>query len=207
MPLWWPTWRNKMPGLVSTKSTLGSGIGRMAVTLDFKGGLPEVMLLLFPFIPSIQWLLLSIGILAKNSLFERIFVSEPNGDDSMEECVHIYGESGGWNDISCMSTMPFVCKKYKSGSTPKPWTTPPPTGYCQEGFTQYRGQCYKMISDPVSNWTDAKQVMSTTYIKVRPLPHALKMTKLLLTDMDWTDGTLHALVDPLPCLLNQCPLV
>ena len=95
-------------------------------------------------------------------MFERILVSEPNGDDSMEECVHIYGESGGWNDISCMSTMPFVCKKYKSGSTPKPWTTPPPTGYCQEGFTQYRGQCYKMISDPVSNWTDAKQVMGTT---------------------------------------------
>ena len=52
----------------------------------------------------------------------------------------------------------FVCKKNKNNATtPRPWTTPAPTGHCAKGFSRFENQCYKLVSDHYANWTEAKK--------------------------------------------------
>ena len=49
---------------------------------------------------------------------------------------------------------PFACKATFGGTTPKP--TPPPTGFCPEGFSQFQTQCYKLVPQ-AANWTVARE--------------------------------------------------
>ncbi|XP_071507011.1 macrophage mannose receptor 1-like [Diadema antillarum] len=77
---------------------------------------------------------------------------EPNNyGDNTEDCVEMF-TSGAWNDISCASTIPSICKLKKEDLPPtdQPIT---PSG-CTLGETAYGGSCYRAVTSKMS-YSDA----------------------------------------------------
>ena len=85
-------------------------------------------------------------------------------------------------DIFSTSQYAFVCKKSKNNATtPRPWTTPPPTGNCEKGFTRFQNQCYKLISDNYANWTTAKKDCKSYHYFNLASVHSLKENAFIAT--------------------------
>jgi len=88
--------------------------------------------------------------------YQRWDPNEPNGGDKQEDCVEVYGETGGWNDRSCDQPLTFACKKPKNGTLPTPKPTDAPSGYCPSSdFFEIDGYCYQLFKDS-STWKDAR---------------------------------------------------
>lgn len=44
--------------------------------------------------------------------YENWRLGEPNNDNAGEDCVEtVPGDGGGWNDVDCNLTLPFVCQQ------------------------------------------------------------------------------------------------
>ncbi|XP_034048886.1 macrophage mannose receptor 1-like [Thalassophryne amazonica] len=80
---------------------------------------------------------------------------EPNNAGDGEHCVvmtHNHLVTGRWNDDACHMNRSFVCYKIKSSSI-----TPPPTqNPCQEGYTPWYQNCYKLVEEPAT-WEEAQK--------------------------------------------------
>ncbi|XP_065183592.1 macrophage mannose receptor 1-like isoform X1 [Sycon ciliatum] len=70
---------------------------------------------------------------------------QPNDFRHAEDCVMLLQHNTTWHDVSCNSTLSYICKM------PADQTTPPggsPDANCHAGWQQLHGKCYRVIKEP-----------------------------------------------------------
>ncbi|XP_055995966.1 macrophage mannose receptor 1-like isoform X2 [Ostrea edulis] len=84
---------------------------------------------------------------------------EPNNFADTEDCVTMNLGSGGWNDINCYFSKPFVCKIPKGVplSTPAVIPTAAASSACGAGWVIYNQNCYYFGNgSKLLSWFDAR---------------------------------------------------
>lgn len=94
-------------------------------------------------------------------------VAQPDSHSGQQACVTIKS-IGGWYDVGCFSTRPYICKMrrpLKATTSPPPTTKPVPTtqipGICDPGWTYWNNLCYHFSNESSTNlrsWFDARSL-------------------------------------------------
>ncbi|NXX44081.1 MRC1 protein, partial [Tricholaema leucomelas] len=70
--------------------------------------------------------------------------NEPNFANNDENCVVMYTQTGGWNDLNCGSVELFICERLNYTVRPSVApTSPPPQGGCPEDWLLFDNKCFK----------------------------------------------------------------
>ncbi|KAF6023191.1 hypothetical protein EB796_018500 [Bugula neritina] len=87
-----------------------------------------------------------------------IFVIPEHIDTSNELCGIIYTDGDGNMTVSdnCGHRYPFLCESAADDSTIA-YKHPPVDTFCEYDHFQYKGHCYKMVSDNEKSWSDAQK--------------------------------------------------